>query len=423
MIYKKTIATSRWYRLIPVVFVTYSLAFMDRANFGFGAAGGMAKDLHISSALSSLMGSLFFLGYFLFQIPGTIYATRKSARKLIFWSLIFWGLSAMATGLIADIKLLLVIRFMLGAFESAVLPAAILLLSRWFTRGERSRANTLLMIGNPITVLWMSVLSGYLIHAVGWRGMFIWEGVPAILWAFFWWNLIQDKPEDAAWLSQDEKDKLKAVLQKEQQIIKPVKNYLTAFKSGPVILLCIMYVLWSFGVYGFVIWLPSILHAAPGVGIVKTGWLSAFPYFMAIIGMLIAAYFSDKTLKRKIFIWPSLLVAALAFYFSYLTGTGNFWLSFTLLSIAGMAMYTPYGPFFAIITEILPSNVAGVALALINSFGALGAFAGSYLVGYLNGATGRFGTSYILMSLSLVLAAGLTGLFIKEGNTEKIPQV
>lgn len=413
---KKTITHSRWYRLIPVVFITYSLAFLDRANFGFGAAGGMAKDLNISPTMSSLMGSLFFLGYFLFQIPGTIYATRKSARKLVFWLLIFWGLCAMATGLIANIRILLIIRFLLGTFESAVLPAAILLLSRWFTRDERSRSNTLLMIGNPITVLWMSVLSGYLIHAVGWRGMFIWEGVPAILWAFCWWNLVQDRPEEASWLDQAEKEQLTIALQKEQQGIKPVKNYLEAFKSTPVILLCIMYVLWSFGVYGFVIWLPSILHAAPGVGIVKTGWLSAIPYFMAIIAMLISSYFSDRTLKRKIFLWPSLLVAAIAFYFSYLAGTGHFWLSFVLLCMGGMAMYAPYGPFFAIITETLPSNVAGVSMALINSFGALGAFGGSYLVGYLNGSTGKFGTSYILISLSFALAAALTAFFIKENK-------
>ena len=414
---EKTIAHSRWYRLIPVVFITYSLAFLDRANFGFGAAGGMAKDLNISPNTSSLMGSLFFLGYFLFQIPGTIYATRKSARKLIFWSLIFWGLFAMATGLISDIKILLVIRFLLGVFESAVLPAAILLLSRWFTKSERSRSNTLLMIGNPITVLWMSVLSGYLIHAVGWRGMFIWEGVPAILWAFCWWFLIKDSPDEAGWLDPGEKIKLKTTLLQEQQNIKPVKDYLAAFKSMPVILLCILYVLWSFGVYGFVIWLPSILHAAPGVGIVKTGWLAAIPYFLAIIGMLITSYFSDRMLKRKIFLWPSLLVAAIAFYFSYLAGTGHFWLSFVLLCVGGMAMYAPYGPFFAIITEMLPSNVAGVSMALINSFGALGAFGGSYLVGYLNGSTGKFEMSYILISLSFAMASALTAFFIKENKT------
>lgn len=124
--------------------------------------------------------------------------------------------------------------------------------------------------------------------------------------------------------------------------------------------------------------------------------------------MITASYFSDKTLKRKEFIWPFLLLASLAFYGSYLIGTSNFWLSFALLVIAGMAMYAPYGPFFAVITEILPNNVTAGAIALINSFGALGSFAGSYLVGYLNGTTGGFGASYIFMAASLFISAIIT---------------
>src|SRR6187397_2376123 len=117
------IAPSRWYRLIPVAFITYSLAYLDRANFGFGAAGGMAKDLNITSAMSSLLGSLFFLGYFFFQIPGAHYAANKSAKKLIFWSLILWGACAMATGMISNVNILIVIRFLLGVVESAVFPS------------------------------------------------------------------------------------------------------------------------------------------------------------------------------------------------------------------------------------------------------------------------------------------------------------
>jgi sugar phosphate permease len=262
----------------------------------------------------------------------------------------------------------------------------------------------------------MSIVSGYLIHAVGWRWMFVFEGIPAILWAFIWWMLVKDKPEEAAWLSMDEKIALEEVLQKEQQTIKPVKNYLTAFKSRVVILFCLLYLLWSFGTYGFVIWLPSIINSAPGIGIVKTGWLSAIPYLMALIAMISASYYSDKLLKRKPFVWSFLLVAAFAFYCLYLTGTTNFWLSFTLLSVAGMAMYAPYGPFFAILTEILPANVAGGAIALINSFGALGSFAGSYLVGYLNGSTGGFGASYIFMAVSVFLSAILAIVVIKDAD-------
>ena len=409
------LAPSRWYRLIPVAFITYSLAYLDRANFGFAAAGEMARDLNITKATSSLLGALFFLGYFFFQIPGAHYASTKSAKKLIFWSLIAWGSLAMATGLVSNITLLVIIRFMLGVVESAVMPAMLILLARWFTKKERSRANTFLILGNPVTILWMSILSGYLINAAGWRWMFIWEGLPAVIWAFFWWRLVNDKPANATWLSQQEKDDLEAALAAEQQGIKPVKNYAAAFKSRAVILLSLQYAFWSIGVYGFVMWLPSIIKAAPHISMIETGWLSSLPYVFAITGMLLTSYYSDKTLNRKIFVWPLLLVAALSFYCSYLVGTSNFWLSFVLLIIAGAAMYAPYGPFFAIITEMLPANVTAGAIALINSFGALGSFLGAYMVGFLNGATGGFGASYIFMAASLLLSALLT-LFAVKGR-------
>jgi len=418
---EKILARSRWYRLIPVAFITYSLAYLDRSNFGFAAAGGMADDLGITPSMSSLLGSLFFLGYFFFQIPGSHYAATKSAKKLIFWSLIFWSALAAATGMVSNVNTLIVIRFLLGVVESAVMPSMLILLSNWFTKEERSRANTFLILGNPATVLWMSVVSGYLIDALGWREMFIIQGVPGILWAFIWWKIVDEKPKDAKWMSEQEKADLEEALYKEQQGIKPVKNYAEAFKSRAVILLCLQYLLWSVGVYGFVMWLPSIIRSAPNMDIVITGWLSAVPYILAIIGMLAASYFSDKTMNRKVFIWPFLLVGAIAFYLSYLIGTSNFWLSFTLLVIAGGAMYAPYGPFFAVITEILPRNVSGGAIGLINSMGALGSFGGAYVVGFLNGYTGGFGASYLLMSAALLASAILTMIVVKTTKQGTAP--
>ncbi len=409
-----TNARSRWLRLIPIAFITYSLAYLDRANYAFGVTGGMQEDLNITTAMTSLLASLFFLGYFFFQIPGAIYAEKRSAKKLIFWSLILWGGLAAATGLARNGEILIGIRFMLGVVESAVMPAMLILLSRWFTKSERSRANTFLILGNPVTILWMSILSGYLVDAVGWRWMFIIEGLPAVIWAFFWWRLVDDKPADARWLSDEEKQALQARLQQEQQGIKPVRNYGVAFKSRVVVLLSLQYALWSIGVYGFVMWLPSIINAAPDVSIVETGWLSSVPYVFAVIAMLATSYFSDKTLNRKAFIWPCLLIGAICFYGSYLIGPNNFWLSFVLLVVAGAAMYAPYGPFFAVITEILPKNVSGGAIALINSFGALGSFAGAWLVGYLNGVTGGFGASYNFMAASLLLSAILTIIAVRN---------
>src|ERR1700679_2424360 len=159
----------RWTVLLPVILISYSLSYLDRANFSFGAAAGMASDLHISAAQNSLLGSLFFVGYFLFQIPGAAYAQKYSAKRLIFFGLIGWGVLASATGLIAHIHLLYLDRFLLGVVKSALLPAMLILQTRWYTRGERARANAFLVLGNPATMLWMSLVSGYLAAEAGWR--------------------------------------------------------------------------------------------------------------------------------------------------------------------------------------------------------------------------------------------------------------
>ena len=413
------LAEVRWYRIIPIAFITYSLAYLDRANFGFAAAGGMNEDLHITKGMSSLLGSLFFLGYFFFQIPGAHYASHKSAKKLIFISLILWGGLATATGMVSNVNSLIIIRFMLGVVESAVMPSMLILLSHWFTKQERSRANTFLILGNPVTVLWMSVVSGYLIDSLGWRWMFILQGAPGILWAFVWWKMIDETPKEAKWLTVQEKTALEEQLMKEQQGIKPVKNYGQAFRSKAVILLCLHYFMWSLGVYGFVMWLPSIIKSSPQMDIVTTGWLSAGPYIVAILGMLGASYFADKTLNRKFFIWPFLIIASVALFGNYLLKDADFWWSYSLLVITGGALYAPYGPFFALITELLPKNVAGGAIGLVNSMGALGSFIGAYMVGYLSSLTGNFNASYILMSVAVLFSALLTLVITKPQDSQK----
>ena len=242
-----TLSNKRWGRLIPIAFITYSLAYLDRANYGFGAAAGLAEDLNITPAISSLLGALFFLGYFCFQVPGGIYAEKHSAKRLIFWSLILWGALAAATGMVHNVALLAAVRFLLGVAESVVMPAMLIFLSHWFTREERSRANTFLFLGNPITVLWMSILSGYLVNAFGWRGMFIIEGAPAIIWAVIWWVIYADRPKDAKWLSDTEKRAIENALAEEQQAIKPVKNYREAFRSPKVLALAFIHFFWNKG--------------------------------------------------------------------------------------------------------------------------------------------------------------------------------
>jgi len=400
-------ATRRWGRVLPVVFVTYSLAYLDRANFGMAAAAGMARDLRLTPGMLSAIGAFFSFGYFLFQMPGAIYAQRRSVKRLVFASLILWGACAALTGIVRDTHWLLAVRFALGMIEAAVFPALLLYLARWFPRSERSRANTLVIIAIPITVIWMSVISGYLIRALDWRWMFILEGVPSIAWAFGWWCLAAERPTDAAWLSAADKGSLSATFEAEQGGVRPVASYRAAFRTPAVILLCFQFFFWMVGQSGFVIWLPSILAGSRPIGVVETGWLSAVPYVVAIAAMLAMSHFSDRTLRRKSFVWPNLAVAAAALGGSYLLGMAHFWPSFALLAVAGAAMYAPAGPFWAIVPEILPENAAGVAMALINSIGAFGAFVGVFAVGFLNGTVGS-SAAIALMAGALAVSALMT---------------
>jgi sugar phosphate permease len=398
----------RWTRLGIIIFVAYSLAYIDRANYGFGAAAGLAADLKISADASSLLGALFFLGYFIFQVPGAHYAENHSAKKLMFWSLIFWGLLSAGMGLINNIWLLYIDRFLLGIAESAVLPGTIVLLSHWFTRPERSRANNMVILGAPLTLLYMSVLSGYLIRFFGWRGMFIIEGLPAVIVAFIWLRLIDDSPRQAEWLLPVERNALEATLREEQRDIRPMRSYAEAFRSPVVLLLLVQNFCWVGGVLGFLMWLPTILKQGSTFGIVSVGWLSAGPFLAAALASFGNSFVSDHCGHRKSFIWPYLLIGAAAFYGSYLVGTSNYWLSYALLIAAAASLWAPYGPYFAFITEVLPRNVAGGALGLINSFGALGSFAGTYLVGALNTSFGGPALSYLLMASGLIVSAVMT---------------
>jgi Sugar phosphate permease len=415
-----TLAPARWTRIIPLSFVTYSLAYLDRANYGFGAAGGMAKTLGLNANTSALISALFFLGYFVFQIPGARYAEARSARNLVFWSLIAWGIFASLTGVITNLVLLAIDRLLLGVAESVVMPSMLVFLMHWFTKKERSRANTLLILGNPLTILWMSVFSGYLVQTFGWQNMFIIEGIPCIIWAFVWRKLAADNPKDAKWLSPEDLQDVEQALQSDQQALKQTSkqtaNIWAAFRSPTVLLLATQMFFLSVGAYGLVLWLPSIIKEGSNLGLGITGVLSALPYLLAIISMMTISYFSDRTLKRKIFIWPFFFASAIAFYLSYALGHTNFWISYVCIVLAVGLLNAPNGPFWAIAPDVMPRESAGVSMALMNAMGGLGSFVGAYLIGFLNSATGGSGLSFIVLACSVALA-GICNLPVKMPPT------
>jgi sugar phosphate permease len=289
----------------------------------------------------------------------------------------------------------------------------LLLLTRWFTRAERSRANTILILGNPVTVLWMSAITGYLIQGFGWQKTFIIEGVPSILWALVWIIFVRDKPSEARWLIPEAAQSLEDQLAQEQLSVAPVGAVRNALLRGDVLLISAVYFFWSLGVYGFVLWLPTIVQQGGAFSIGKTGLLSALPYLAAILLMLSVSQISDKTLKRQSLVWPFLLISGVALLGSFLFAQKSFTIAFICLIVGGGCMYAPYGPFFAIVPERVPRNVTAEVLALVNSCGALGGFFGSYFVGFLRAVTGNSRAGYLLMSLSLVCSAMLL-LFLRE---------
>ncbi len=403
----------RWTYLLPVVFITYSLAYLDRANFGFGAAAGLATTLHITGQDTSLLAGLFFLGYFMFQVPGAVLARRYSVRRVVFATLVLWGVFATLTGVIREFWLLALDRFLLGVAESLVFPVMLHLLTQWFTRAERSRANTILMLGNPVTLLVMSPITGYLIQKLGWQMTFVVEGLPSILWAVVWLALVRDRPSEAKWLDEVAAERLESRLAQEQVDLAPVKVAYRAFLRGDVLILAAQYFCWSLGVYGFVLWLPTIVRQGAEASMARTGVLSALPYLAAIVLMLIVSHVSDKTQKRRSLVWPLLMLAGIALTGSFFLSNISFTLTFICLVICGAGIYGPYGPFFAIIPERLPRNVTAEVLAFVNSTGALGGFFGSYLVGMLEAITGNPRAGYLLMSCSLILSAILL-LFLRD---------
>jgi MFS family permease len=356
----------RW--LLLAVFITYSLAYLDRANYGFGAAAGMATTLGITGGKNSLLGALFFLGYFFFQVPGIVAARRFSCTRLVAIALIIWGTLAALTGVLRIFWMLAVDRFLLGVAESIIFPALLLILTRWFTRADRSRANTLLMLGNPVTVLWMPV---------------------------------------------DEAEEITARLAVEQRELPTSAHETTqtlraALLRKDVIVLAIQYFCWSVGVYGFVLWLPTIVRQGASLNMGRTGLVSAAPYLVAIALMFIVSQVSDRTGRRAPMVWPFLLLSGVAMMGSFLLQPYGFLWAYLCLLVAGGGMYAPYGPFFAIMPERIPQGRVGEVMALVNSAGALGGFAGSYLVGLLRSVTGSERPGYLLMSTFLILSALLT---------------
>lgn len=407
--------------VIPVAFLMYTIAFVDRINIGV-ALPSMSKALHFSAAVGGLASGIFFVGYLILQIPGGHLAERRSAKWVVFTLLLAWSAFAILTGFVQNVPQLLVVRFLLGLTEGGVWPATLVLLAHWFPQDERARANNLWMLCLPVAAAVASPVSGAILAATqdNWRLLFVVEGIPPLIWAAVWAVVIRDHPREASWLSRDAEEKLEARLraERESRDRPDLSTYRRALTSWPTWLFILIYFFSTIPGYGFTTFLPSLLKSQ-GLPIETVGVLTALPFVAAIIGLIVVGMLSDRIRHRRYWIAGPFVLVGVGILVS-LVAAGSVAGTVAILSIAGLGLYAYLGPFWATVDQVIPAGVAGGAMGLINALGNLGGFAGPYAVGALATSTGGFQAGFALLGVSALIMAALAMLIrVREGEAAK----
>jgi MFS family permease len=406
-------------RIIPVAFLMYTIAFMDRINIGLGIPS-MAKDLHFSPALAGTAFGIFFWGYLILQIPGGHLAERWSAKRFVTILLVIWGVLAILTGFVQNTWQLLAVRFALGIAEGGVWPATLVLLAHWFPVEERARANNLWMLCLPIAAIVVSPISGGILAVShnDWRILFWAEGAPPLVWAAVWWIFVDDRPSEASWVSREEREHVEGKLREEtgKTDLPHLNTYRKAFLSPVTWLLVVMYFFSTIPGYGISSFFPSLLKQT-GLPIAAVGGLTALPFVMAVVGLLVVGVMSDRSLKRRQFIVGPMVVLGVGLIIAAAVYSGSVPVSLALFILAGLGLYAYLGPFWAAVAQLLPPETAGGAMGLINALGNLGGFTGPFVVGYLNGTSNSFLPGFIFLGACALAMAALTFLLrLREGR-------
>lgn len=403
------------WRLVPLLFFLYVVAYVDRINIGF-AALQIKSFLAISDAGYGFAAGIFFAGYVLFQLPSNLIMERVGARRWIAVLMVAWGLISSCMIFARVPWHLYVLRFLLGSAEAGFFPGIVFYLKGWFPPGTRAKTLALFSAAGPLSAVIAGPLSGSLLRLhqaglAGWQWMFLLEGVPAILLGLGVLLHVTNTPSEANWLSLQEKTWLIDALAREGEA--PHSHPLTSglsevFVSPQIWLLVFVYFGLNCAGYGITFWLPSLIRNLSGVGTTTIGLLTAIPYAAALIVMILAGAHSDKSGEHRWHIaLPAFLGAVALLPAAYSSSVAGL---VSALSIAVVAEFSMVGPFWALCTLVKPQRAAA-AIALINSIGNLGGLAGSYAVGALKTSTHGFRNGMILLGAALG-AAGLLALFV-----------
>lgn len=400
------------WRIMPYLFILYMIAFLDRVNVGY-AALDMTHALGFSPEVYGFGAGIFFVGYFLLEIPTSLLVEKWSARGCIARIMVSWGALAIMTGFIHTASQFYWVRFLLGAAEAGFFPGIVIYLSHWFRYEDRAKAVAFFMAAIPIANIIGSPISGLLlgIHwlgIAGWRWLFILEGIPAIVMGIVTLFYLTDWPHQAKWLPDDEREWITSELEKEKRQIREAGplRILQAFRHKEVILLSVAYFFIVTGVYGFNFWMPTILKGLSGYSNLVVTLVAVLPYFAALAAILFAGWSSDRTRERRWHTAIAMLIASLGLLLSaVLHGSVALEVSMFCLAAAGMYGYLP--GFWALPSSFLTGTAAAASIGLINSIGNLGGFLGPYIVGYLNNKTHSFFQGILFLSASAVISAGL----------------
>jgi D-galactonate transporter len=409
-----TLSRVSW-RLLPLLFLCYIIAYIDRINVGF-AGLQLQKAFGVdSSKYYEIYGwgaGLFFIGYFIFEVPSNLILHRIGARVWIARIMIVWGIVSSCMMFIKSPTGFYWMRFLLGVAEAGFFPGIILYLTYWYPSKERARTVALFSTGATLSGFINSPVSGRLLQLeglkglAGWQWLFLLEGIPAVLIGIFVLCVLPDGPRKAKWLSESEKKNILDEFEREERTGSGVKHRLRdSFTSSRVWLLCAIYFLLNVGGYGCEMWLPQIIRSFSRLTEFQVGLLNGIPYIVATVLMVLNGRHSDRTGERRWHVAGSALAGAIGFIAS--AYAPNMALSLAALALAFSGVKSMVGPFWALGTASLGGTAAAAGIAWINSVGNLGGFVGPTVVGYIKQATGDYAGAVTALGCALVILACL----------------
>ncbi|PMS36784.1 sugar phosphate permease [Trinickia symbiotica] len=404
---QRVLRKNAW-RLLPLLTLAFIFNYIDRTSVGF-AALTMNKDIGLTPMQFGWGAGVLFAGYCLCEIPSNLALYRYGARRWLTRIMITWGLASAATAFVQGPTSFFVLRLLLGVAEAGFFPGVTFFLACWFPAQYRVRVLAFFMLGVPVSSIIGGPMSALLLEMNGiaglhgWQWMFLIQGLPAVLIGFAVYALLRDDPNDAHWLTDDERTELVRMLSEEPRR-KPTTALFAALKDGRVLLLAATQFGFILGSYGVGIWLPLILRGH-GFSVVNVGLFSTVPYIAAVIGMLIWARAVDRSGRRVFHLVASCAVGAAGLALS--ACANGIVVEMIGLSLAVVAVSSARAIFWTIPTRFLTGVAAAGGLAFINSLGTLGGFAGPYLVGFLKQTTGTFSAGIWAMAAILGVSAAL----------------